>query len=208
VQGTCTITEYGNSVGFTGKLQALGQFQVEPITEQKLRDDQVKVLESAVGAELVKTDYVAVCTATNSVIFTTNSVATATAAANLSAANVRSIVDYMQKKLIPTYDGRDYVCIASVGALSGLHGDTGTGGWQDISKYSAEYAKNIFNGEVGNYYMTRFVKETGYLSNAIGSNTAYGQAIFLGNDNCYEAVAIPEEIRVKVPQTSQAVWIN
>lgn len=200
VQGSMTISEYGNSVAFTGKLQSLGQFQVEPITEQKLRDDQVKVLESAVGAKLATTDFVAVCTATNSVIFTTNGTATASAAANLSAANVRSIVDYMQKKLIPTYDANNYVCIASVGALSGIHSDTGSGGWVDISKYTAEYAKNIFNGEVGNYYMTRFVKETGYLSNAIGSSSAYGQAVFLGNDSVYEAVAIPEEIRVKIPQ--------
>ena len=32
----------------------------------------------------------------------------------------------------------------------------------------------------------------------IGSGTTFGQAVFFGNDNVYEAVAIPEEIRVKV----------
>src|SRR5438105_3442609 len=47
VQGTCVITEYGNSVPFTGKLEELSQFSIEPLTEQALRDDQVKVLESA-----------------------------------------------------------------------------------------------------------------------------------------------------------------
>jgi len=54
-QGTGSITEYGNSVPYTGKLEALGQFQIEPTTEQKLRDDMVKVLESACGAQYVAT---------------------------------------------------------------------------------------------------------------------------------------------------------
>ena len=198
-QGTGQIFEYGNAVPFTQKLMNLAQFQIEPTTEQKLRDDMVKVLESAAGAQYVATDFVAVLTATNSVIFTTNGTATAVANANLSAANTRSIVDFMKKKLIPKYDGRNYVCIASVAALSGMHSDTGTGGWVDVSKYTVQFSQNIFNGEVGNYYMTRFVEETGYFSNSIGSNSSFGQAIFFGSDIVYEAVAVPEEIRVKIP---------
>lgn len=47
--------------------------------------------------------------------------------------------------------------------------------------------------------MCKFVEETGYLSNAIGSGAAYGQAVFFGSDAVYEAMAIPEEIRVKIP---------
>lgn len=199
VQGTAVVTEYGNSIPFTGKVDALGQIQIEPLVEQRLRDDLVKVLESAAGAQFVAGEYIAVQSATNSVVFTTNGTATATATSNLSAANVRSIVDYMKKKLIPTYDGKSYICVASVAALSGLHGDTAAGGWQDISKYTAEYASNIFNGQVGQYYMTRFVEETGYLSNAIGSSSLYGQACFFGSDSVYEAVSIPEEIRSKTP---------
>lgn len=196
-QGTGTITEYGNSVPWTGKLDALGQFQLEPVIEQKLRDDMVKVMESAAAAEFVRTQFIAVSTATNGVVITTNGTATATAQADGSASNTRSIVDFMKKKLIPKFDGRNYVCVASVSYLSGLHNDTGTGGWVDISKYTDTYAGNIFKGEVGEFYMTRFVEETGYLSNVIGSGSTHGQAVFFGSDNVYEAVSIPEEIRVK-----------
>lgn len=198
-QGTGQIFEYGNSIPFTQKLMNLAQFQLEPVTEQKLRDDMVKVLESACGTQYIATDFVAVLTNTASVNFTTNGTASSGAGANLTAANTRSIVDYMKKKLIPKYDGRNYVCIASVAALSGLHADTGTGGWVDVSKYTVQFSTNIFNGEVGNYYMTRFVEETGFLSNTIGTGTAFGQAIFFGSDIVYEAVAVPEEIRVKIP---------
>lgn len=198
-QGTGTIYEYGNSVPFTGKLQALGQFEVESVTEQKLRDDQVKVLESAAGAQFAATDFIAVCSASNSLVMTTNGTATVSATANLSAYNVRQIVDFMKKKLIPKYDGQNYACVASVAALSGMHADSGTGGWVDISKYTSEFAKNVVNGEVGTFYMTRFVEETGYLSNTVGSSSIYGQAVFIGADNVYEAVSIPEEIRMKQP---------
>lgn len=199
-QGTCVITEYGNSIPFTQKLENLAQFQIEPATEQRLRDDMVKVLESACGTQYVNTDFIAVMTASASAIFTTNGTATATASSNLTAINVRQVVDYMVKKLIPKYDGRNYVAIASVTALSGFHQDTAAQGWVDISKYTDTYAKNIFAGEVGEFYKTRYVEETGFLNNAIGSSTLYGQAVFFGSDQVYEAVAVPEEIRVKIPQ--------
>jgi hypothetical protein len=197
-QGTAVITEYGNSIPYTAKTVTLGQISIDSIAEQKLRDDQVKVLESAAAAQFVATEYIAVCSATNSVVFTTNGTATATASANLTAANVRSITDYMKKRLIPTYDGSNYICVAGVNALSGMHADTAAGGWQDVSKYTQAYAGNVINGMVGKFYGCNFVEETGYLSNAVGLNSVQGQALFFGNDVVYEAVAIPEEVRVKL----------
>ena len=133
-QGTGQIVEYANSVPYTAKLEALGQIMIEPAVEQSLRDDMVKTLESACGNEFVKTDFIAVCSSTASVVFTTNSVASATATADLTGYNVRQIVDFMKKKLIPKFDGSSYICIASTAALSGLFSDTATGGWVDRVK--------------------------------------------------------------------------
>jgi N4-gp56 family major capsid protein len=196
-QGTVIITEYGNSVPFSGKLQALGKFEISSVTEQKLRDDQVKVLESAAGDQFAATEFIAVCSNTATTVITTNGTATASASADLTAANVRQIVDFMKKKNIPKYDGSNYICVASVSALSGMHADSGTGGWIDLAKYSPQYSQNIFNGEVGTFYGVRFVEETGYLSNTIGNGSAHGQAVIFGSDNVCESVAIPEEIRLK-----------
>jgi len=187
-----------NSIPYTGKLMDLSQFQLDPVIEQKLRDDMVKVIESAAGSQFVATQYIAVQTATNSVVFTTNGTATATATSNVTGANTRAIVSYMKKKLIPRFDGRNYMCVGSVSAISGMFEDTGTGGWANASQYTGEFAKNIFNGEVGTYYTTKFIEETGYLSSTIGNGSVYGQAVFFGSDCVYEAVAIPEEIRTKV----------
>lgn len=198
-QGTCTITEWGNSVPFTAKIDALGQFEVSPQIEQRLRDDMVKVMESAVGDQFADTEYIGVCVSTASFAITTNGTATATATADLTGANVRSAVDFLAKRHVPKYDGRNYVCVLSISAKAGLYADTGTGGWVDISKYTAPFSSQLFSGEVGEYYMTRFVEETGYLSNTIGDGSTHGQAVFFGADNVIEAMSIPEEIRLKNP---------
>src|ERR1700722_14690472 len=135
-QGTGQIVEYANSVPYTGKLEALGQIMIEPAVEQSLRDDMVKTLESAAGAQYTATDFVAVMSATNSVVIGTNGTATGTATADLTGANVRSVVDFMKKKLVPKFDGQSYICIASTASLSGMFSDTGSGGWVDVSKYT------------------------------------------------------------------------
>jgi N4-gp56 family major capsid protein len=197
-QGTGVITEYGNAVPYTAKLDVLGKFDIGATTEAALRDDQVKVLESAAGAQFILTDFVAVCTLTNSVVISTTGTASATAGADLTAANTQSIVNFMKKKLIPKYDGKNYICISSITALAGMYADTAAGGWVTVSQYTDTYAKNIFMGEVGTYFGVRFVEETGYLNNFIGTGAVHGQAVFMGADNVYEAVAIPEEIRHKV----------
>ncbi|MDE1766565.1 MAG: N4-gp56 family major capsid protein [Thaumarchaeota archaeon] len=197
-QGTGIVVEYANSVPYTGKLEALGQIMIEPAVEQALRDDMVKALESAAGSQYINTEFIAVMSATNSVVITTNGTATATATADLTAFNVQSVVNFMKKKLIPKYDGQSYICIASTSALAGMFTDASAGGWVDVSKYQVEFAKNIFNGEIGKYYNTRFVEETGFFSNTIGSGSTHGAAVFFGADSVYEAVTIPEEIRVKV----------
>lgn len=189
-----------NSVPFTGKLDALGQFELPSTIEMKLRDDQVKVLESAAAAQFVASQFIAVCTATNGVAITTNGTATATSTGDGSSVNNRQIVDFMKKKFIPKFDGSNYICVASVSYLSGMHGDTGTGGWVDVVKYTDANVGAVLNGEVGTFYGVRFVEETGYLSNTIGNGSTRGQAVYFGADNVYEAMAIPEEIRMKIPQ--------
>ena len=197
-QGTGIVVEYANSVPYTGKLEALGQIMIEPAVEQALRDDMVKALESAAGGQYINTEFIAVMSATNNTVITTNGTATATATADLTAYNIQQIVNFMKKKLIPKYDGQSYICIGSTSAIAGMFQDTAAGGWVDVSKYQVEFAKNIFNGEIGKYYNVRFVEETGYFSNTIGSGATHGQAVVFGADAVYEAVTIPEEIRVKV----------
>lgn len=189
VQKSGTISEYGNGIPWTEKLQTLADFDVNDIHLRLLRNDYNKVLDSACATQFKAGQLYAVCTTTSSTVFTTNGAATATASCSMSDKNVRDIVDYMVKKNIPKYgNGVDYMAIVSVNSKRGLY---------DYLEAKMQYTtpEYMFNNEVGRYYNTRFVEENAILSNSKGSGTQHGEAIFFGDDAVVELLAIPEEIR-------------
>jgi len=180
-----------NAISYTGKLEALAEFNVENIVHKTLRNDMAKTLDSAAAAQFAAAEYKAVCTATNSTVFTTDGTATATAATNASDKNHRDIIDYMKKNNIPKINGY-YICIGSTNHIRGLY---------DAFESLIQYTKPelAFNGEVGRYYGCRIIEETNYLSNTLGSGSQYGEAVYFGDDAVREGVAVPEEVRADVP---------
>lgn len=198
-QGTLTINEYGNAIAFTNQLVALSELDVDNSVVQSLMNDMAITLDSVAGKQFQSADLVYVCSLSNSVNITTNGTASSTASSNLNGTNWRSICDDMRKKNIPFYDGQSYVVIASVAALSGFFNDTQTGGFVDVTKYSETLSEYLYRGEAGRYYMGRFVEETNLLSNAPGTTQTAGEAVAIGFDAVMEGVAIPEELREKVP---------
>lgn len=200
-QGTATMTEYGNSIPWTQKGQTLNQLNLDDAVTVALKNDAAKVLDSQCALQYKAAEYKLVCSLSNSTVITSNGTATATASSDLTASNIRDAVNFMRKKNIPFADGANYICIASVQSYSNMFGDSNTtgSGWVDISKYTAQFAANLFSGEVGKYYSVRFVEETNVLSNSIGLSAAHGEAVIFGDDAVKEVVAIPEELREKIP---------
>lgn len=201
-QGTLTIQEYANAIAFTNQLVALSELDVDNSVVQSLMNDMAITLDSVAGAQFQSSDLVYVCTASNSVNITTNGTASTTASSSFGGTNWRLVCDDMRKKNIPFYDGQSYVVICSVQAMTGMFNDTQTGGFVDVTKYSDQLASYLYRGEAGRYYMGRFVEETNLLSNQAGTSVAAagaGEAIAIGFDAVMEGVAIPEELREKVP---------
>jgi N4-gp56 family major capsid protein len=193
-QGTVSMTEYGNAIGYTGKLVSLGQLSIEESTREALKNSIIKVLDSTCGAQFQLADYKAVCASTATTTFSTNGVAGATATANMSDVNVRDIVDRLKKMNTPKHRADNmYHCIASTNALRGLY---------DVieAKFAYTTVEQMQSGIVGEYYGTLFQEETNMLSNTIGLNSAYGEAVFFGDDAVIEALAIAEEIRMDQPK--------
>lgn len=187
VKDTLTVNEYGISVPFTGKLEALSEFGVKNITVKALKNDQVKTLDLAVKAQMDLTKYYYVGSTTTSGNWTTNGTATQTASVNLNAFHTKEIVDKLLILNAPPADGENYMCIATVKAARGLYDDL-QAVWQ--------YTKYPLNGEVGSYYRMRLVRDTFSMNNGVGtSGTATGEAFFFGDDAVMEGVALPEEIR-------------
>jgi len=192
LQGTLTMTEYGNSIPYTQKVKTLSEVQVPETVRTVLTNDMKVVLDSAAATQFMTNDYIATITNTATTTFGTSGTANATAGANMSDKNVRDIIDQLKKGLVPRRDDDQYVCVASTNSIRGLY---------DFFEAKAQQTSldPLYIGEVGRYYGCRFVEETNFLSNTDGSNGLYGEACFFGADAVREGVAIPEEIRVGIP---------
>ena len=192
--GQIVATEYGNAIPFTGKLETVSEFSVDNVITKVLRNDMAKVMDGQAAAQYKETAAKYACVSSTTYELTTDGTHTTTATANISAYHVKNCVDQLKNWNVPKYDGENYICIASVKAVRGLKDDSD---WEDAAKYGDP--DRLFAGEVGRYYGCRFIEETNYLDNTIGVSDVGGEACFFGSDAVMEAVALPEEVRAKIP---------
>ncbi len=198
-RGTIAISEWGNSIPYTGKLEALSNFDVQNPVVRVLRDDMSSVLDKACGLEFKKTGRKYIATST--VAGTLESVADGDTLASAKSVkggwrlfHIRDVVKELKSRDIPKYDGTNYICIASVFFLNELMKDSE---WRDNVRYGDP--ARLFAGEVGRMHGVRFIEETNYLLDTIGSGGDYGEAVMFGREAVIEGVVLPEEVRAKVP---------
>ena len=205
VQGTLTITEAGNSVPYSGKLDNLSKFPVMELIQKVLKNDAVKTFDRFAWNQFNQTVLRAIPvggTDTAAITLTTNGTVTGTNSIAYNNAHAKSIVDTMKERNIPAYLGDDYYALAWPTTLRGFKNNLET-----IHQYSDTGFKLIMNGEIGRYENVRYVEQTNI---AKGSGTdgitqtpwVNGKsdwAFFFGNDTVAEAIAVPEEMRGKIP---------
>lgn len=195
-QGTMTITEYGNSVPYSGKLDDLSKQPVIEVINKVLKNDAKKAFDYAARAQFDGAQLRVVPTggtSTSAITLTTNGTATGTNNSALLSGHVKSIVDMMKERNIPPYIGDDYVALAHPSTLRGLKNDL-----EQLHKYTPEGFQMILNGEIGRYENTRFVEQTN-IPKAAWTNGVSNWAYFFGNDTVAEGIAVPEEMRGKIP---------
>lgn len=190
-QASATITEYGNSVPFTKKLDDLSEHPVTEIIHKVLRNDARKVLDSAAYNQFNASPIRACSTSSTAYTVTTNGTASGTATSPLSNTHVKNIADYMAEANIPAFDGVNYLSIFRPTAIRSFKNNL-----EGIHQYTPEGWHVIMNGEKGRYEGIRFVEQTNVASKG-WANT--DQGFFFGSDTVTEAFAIPEEIRGKIP---------
>ncbi len=195
-QGTMTITEYGNSVPYTGKLDDLSEHPVKEVINKVIKNDAKKAFDIAAQAQFTLTPLRVVPTAgthASAVTLTTNGTATLTNNVVLSKDHVKSIVDLMKERNIPAYVNDDYISVAHPTTFRQLKNDLET-----IKMYTDTGFQMILNGEVGRYESVRFVEQTN-IAKASWTNAKSNWAYFFGNDTVAEGIAVPEEMRGKIP---------
>ncbi len=175
-----------NAIPYTGKLEVVSQEGVRNLVVKALKNDQVKVLDAAVEAQMNACYYRYVSSTTTSGNFTTDGTATATATTNLNAYHFKVMVDKLMALNAPPADGENYMAILTISAARGIYDSL-----EDIW----EYTKYPVNGEIGSYYRCRVVRDNYAMDNTIGASSITGEGYFFGDDAVMEAVALPEEIR-------------
>ena len=203
-QGTMTITEAGNSVPWTGKLDDLSEQPIREIIRKVLKNDAKKAFDTLAAAQFNAAALRVVPTAgtsTTALTLTTNGTATLTNDLALGKEQVKLIVDTMKERNIPAYTGDDYYALAWPSTYRTLKNDL-----EGIHQYVQEGFQMIMNGEIGRYEGVRFVEQT-HVAKGTGMGTAgvawtndkSDWAIFFGEDTVAEAIAVPEEMRGKIP---------
>jgi N4-gp56 family major capsid protein len=198
-QGTMTITEFGNSVPYTGKLDALSKHPVTEIINKVLKNDAAKAFDTEVANKFNGAALRYVGTTSTTSAFTTNGTATAVNTSALNTSHVGLISDLMKERNIPAYEGDDYYAIGHPTTFSTLKGNL-----ESIHQYTQPGFQMIMNGEMGRYRNVRFVEQTNIGKTSIGTASSAwagssAWACFFGEDTVAEAIAIPEEMRGKIP---------
>jgi hypothetical protein len=114
--------------------------------------------------------------------------------------HIKAIVDIMKERDIPAYINDDYYAIAHPSTFRGVKNDL-----EAIHQYTDGGFQMIMNGEIGRYEGVRFIEQTHVNKAGIGTATSAWTngksdwAVFFGEDTVAEAIAVPEEIRGKIP---------
>ncbi len=204
--GTLSVDEYGNSIPFTGKIEALSEFDIVDIMKEGLLDDFVKCLDGNIEREFNSCALRYVGTATDGYVLTTNGVTTATNSSVFNSYHIRKMATELKKRNVPGFSdiNGDYVCIASLEALEGM-----AGALETVNSYTETGFRRLVEGEIGRYHGVTFVEDrfatrhvydaTARTATAISWTNAKALVAYMfGSPTVREAIVIPEEIRQKV----------
>lgn len=200
-QGSMTITDYGLSVPFTQKLDDLSEQPVKEVIHKVLKEDAKQKLDYGAALQFAATPLrVAAASDATEVTLTTNGSTATTNNVALGTGHIKSIVDLMKERNIPAYSDDDYYCIAWPTTFRSFKNEL-----EGINKYTPEGFALVKRGEVGRYENCRFVEQTNVAKTALSTaatswtNGKSNWAFFLGADTVSEGIAVPEEIRGKIP---------
>jgi N4-gp56 family major capsid protein len=191
VQGTLTIDEAGVAVPYTGKLEALSKFAAREPIMKSLRNDATKYFDSKAHDQFNLTPLRVVPTSTAAINTYTNGTFTGTATVAFNTTHHKLIMDLMKERNIPAYTADDYYAVSWPSTYRTLKNSL-----ESIKQYTTEGFGMIMNGEIGRYENCRFVEQTNI---AKAGWTSTDWIFFFGDDTVAEAVAVPEEVRAKIP---------
>jgi len=220
--GTMSVNEYGNSVPFTFKVDALSEFDIKEILQTGLLDDTAKCIDGEIENQFFATVLKAHGTATGHYSLATTGTVGGTNTGGLSLYHIRKIILDLKKRNVPGYSklGGKYAGILSLEAVENIQKDM-----IDVKniQYSDAGMDIVLKGEITSVlgvklvedsFATRFIydstartataKESNSTKTRTGQATSWtsagqgGDAYFFGSPTVMEGLIVPEEIRRKL----------
>lgn len=195
-QGTMTVSEYGNSVPYSGKLDDLSLQPVREVINKVLTNDAKKAFDFSANAQFKLTPLKLIPTGgtdTAAITLYTNGTVTGTNNIALGLSHVKAIADTLKERNIPAYEADDYFAIGRPRTYRSFKNDL-----EAINKYTSEGFSRIASGEVGRVENIRFVEQTN-IPSAGWTNAKSDTVHFFGADTVAEGIVVPEEMRGKIP---------
>lgn len=210
-QRSLTVTEMGNSVPFSAKLDNFSTHDVKNVIHNVLKNDANDAIEVKAHAQFNAAPLKVGATSGTSTTAVTVEETTSTITNNvaLGKGHIKAIVSEMKERNIPMFDGDSYFCIAWPSTYDQLDDDL-----EALHIYVSEGFREMVNGERGRYQGVRFLDQTGIPKGGAEDSTTWNAqtgtadlwnngksdwAFFFGEDTVAEAVVIPEEMRGKIP---------
>lgn len=208
-QGTLTITELGNSIPYSGKLEDLSKFSVRDTVMRVLKNDATKTLDAHCHTQFNLTPNRIGAATTTSVVLSTGGTCTTTNSQAFNNTHAKLIVDIMKEANVPAYTADDYYAIAWPSTLRTFKNNL-----ESIHQYTETGMTMIMNGEIGRYENVRYVEQTNIPKGGAADTTTFNAytntadpwnggfsdwIFFIGEETVAEGIAVPEEVRAKIP---------
>ena len=206
------MTEFGQAVPYTGKLDDLSEQPIKEVIRKLLKIDVAETFDIAAWTQFNATPLRVTPTSgtsTTALDLVTNGTATTTNNVAFQKTHVELISTLMKERGIPAYENGDYLGVARPSTFAQLKSDL-----EGIQTYTETGLAQIKNGEIGRYRGVRFIEQTHIAAGGAADSTTYNPQTetadawnntksdwiyFMGGDTVAEGVAIPEEIRGKIP---------
>lgn len=193
VKDTYTVKEYGNAIRWTGKLEDLSRLDTESDFIKALVDDLRKLENTLAFTEFQSTDWFFVPN-TSADEFDTDNSPSSTANDTFDHGKLRAIAKQAEKRLIPKFDGEDYVFITGVDSIDNIVYDSAV-----TNALSASMSgKSALNGEVGRLAGCRLVKDSHkatFVGGSASATLALDKGHLVGADAVLHEVALAPELR-------------
>jgi N4-gp56 family major capsid protein len=198
-----TLTEHGEGLQFSAKLQELSKFKPDPIMRKELASSLERSLDTEAARDGFMSSDVKICFSPTSLtggVWSVTGAAGAVATSPFTSDHVKKISAYMRDTIhAPFYKGskgggEHYVCLSCNTNIENLLLDSNVVKWQQYMREGAM----LYKGEMCEVNKIKFVEINRAMAfaNLSGTSTVFGEAVIFGDEAVARIEAVTPHLRL------------